>query len=91
MWGLLHVIESFGMEKQLHAMIQVLPSMIADAPAWAKLFHCRVLNDSRYRTYYRNLLSRQHGTQREAVERILDEIKAEDVDLAPLVDYVLFR
>lgn len=91
LWGLLHFVESFGMERQLQAMIQVLPSMIADASEWAKLFHCRVLNDSQYRTYYRNLISSHQGIQRQTVERILDEIKAEDADFASLVDYVLSR
>jgi hypothetical protein len=91
MWGLLHFVESFGMERQLQAMVQALPSMIEDASEWAEIFHCRVLNDEQYRTYYKGVVSSQHGPNRQAVEQVLNKIRADDAAFAPRVDYVLSK
>ena len=91
MWGLLHFFESFGMERQLQALVQVLPSMLAHALEWAEFLHCRILNDEKYRTYYKSLVASQEGATRQAIEQVLNRIGAEDVDFAPRVDYALSK
>lgn len=91
MWGLVHFVESFGMERQLQALIQTLPSMIVDASEWAEIFHCRILNDEKYRKYYKSLVSSQQKANRRAVEHVLNKIGGEDADFAPLVDYLLSK
>lgn len=91
MWGLLHFVESFGMERHLQALTRSLPSMLRDGPEWVEILLCRVLNEEKYRTYYKKLLTSEHGANRQAAEQVLEKIAAEDADFAPQVDYVLSK
>ncbi|HDR8179323.1 hypothetical protein COD82_26850 [Bacillus cereus] len=56
MFGLVHFIESFEMEKYLTEMPKALPKMVESAKEWAMLLNKRILNDDLYRSEYAKVL-----------------------------------
>ena len=45
MFGLIHFLESFEMQKQIQAFIAVVPQLMIVAPEWTKIIHYRIIND----------------------------------------------
>ncbi|MDJ0601637.1 MAG: Imm30 family immunity protein [Crocosphaera sp.] len=45
MFGLVHFLESFDLQKQIEAFIAVIPQLIITAPEWTKIIHYRIVND----------------------------------------------
>ncbi|BAY05796.1 hypothetical protein NIES19_50730 [Anabaena cylindrica PCC 7122] len=45
MFSLIHFLESFDMEKQITAFINVVPQLMITAPEWTRIIHNRILND----------------------------------------------
>jgi len=56
MWDLIHFLESFDMKAQLLAFVKVLPEMMARAPEWTRILHCRIWNDEYARVLYEEIL-----------------------------------
>lgn len=56
LFSLIHFLESFDLEEQLIAFIQVVPKLFAVAPNWTKLLHTRILNDTRAGQTYQEKL-----------------------------------
>lgn len=46
MFGLIHFLESFDLQEQLQAFIQVVPSLIKRAAEWTYTLHTRIANDA---------------------------------------------
>jgi hypothetical protein len=88
MWGLLHFIESLGMERNLEGLVDALPSMLQGAPEWAEIIHCRILNDETYTAYYKDLLSALPESKRAVVETVLGRIKEKDAEFGPTIDWL---
>jgi hypothetical protein len=45
MFSLIHFLESFDVEKQISAFIDVIPQLMINAHEWARIIHNRILND----------------------------------------------
>lgn len=56
MFGLVHFLESFPLEKQIQVFINVIPQLMINAPEWTKILHNRILNQSSACEVYQNLL-----------------------------------
>ncbi|BAB77538.1 Imm30 family immunity protein [Anabaena sp. FACHB-709] len=56
MFGLVHFLESFDVEKQISAFINVVPQLMINAPEWARIIHDRILNDELACQVYDKLL-----------------------------------
>jgi hypothetical protein len=56
MFGLIHFLESFDMEKQIEAFITIIPQLMLSAPEWTRILHERILNDESARKVYQKLL-----------------------------------
>lgn len=56
MFGLVHFIEGFEMEKYLTEMPKALPKMIENAKEWAMVLNKRILNNDLYRSEYAKIL-----------------------------------
>ncbi|KAM3116391.1 Imm30 family immunity protein [Phormidesmis sp. 146-33] len=52
MFGLVHFLESFDVQVQLQAFIQVLPDLVKRAPEWTTILHSRIMNDAIARSIF---------------------------------------
>ncbi|YAF97354.1 MAG: Imm30 family immunity protein [Nodularia sp. CChRGM 3473] len=56
MFGLIHFLESFDIEKQITAFIKTVPQLMINAPEWTRIIHNRILNDELACQIYYKLL-----------------------------------
>lgn len=56
MFGLVHFLESFDVEKQIAAFIKIVPQLMINASEWARIIHERILNDEAACHVYNQLL-----------------------------------
>ncbi len=56
MFGLVHFLESFDMQKQIAAFIGVIPQLMITAPEWTQIIHYRIINDESACKIYQNSL-----------------------------------
>lgn len=82
MFGLVHLLESFAMERQLRALVEVVPEMKVNAPEWVKILHYRVLNDDSSRACYKGLLHTASLSCQRAIASLLLEIQKEESQFA---------
>ncbi|EOO34104.1 Imm30 family immunity protein [Bacillus mycoides] len=78
MFGLVHFIESFEMEKYLTEMPKALPKMVESAKEWAMLLNIRVLNNDLYRSKYAKILIGMNSDIKLTVINLLNEIIFDD-------------
>ncbi|MDI6533842.1 Imm30 family immunity protein [Bacillus mycoides] len=78
MFGLVHFIESFEMEKYLTEMPKALPKMVESAKEWAMLLNIRILNNDLYRSKYAKILVGMNSDIKLTVINLLNEIIFED-------------
>lgn len=45
MFSLVHFLESFEVQAQVQAFIQVMPDLVRRASEWAEILHSRMMND----------------------------------------------
>jgi len=45
MFSLVHFLESFDVQSQVQAFIQVMPSLVKRAAGWTEILHSRIMND----------------------------------------------
>ncbi len=45
MFSLVHFLESFDVQEQVQAFIQVMPNLVKRAKEWAEILHSRIMND----------------------------------------------
>jgi hypothetical protein len=46
MFSLVHFLESFEVQAQVQAFIQVMPDLVQRAAEWAEILHSRLMNDA---------------------------------------------
>ncbi|MCC5638702.1 immunity 30 family protein [Nostoc sp. CHAB 5844] len=56
MFGLIHFLESFDIEKQVGAFVKIVPQLMINAPEWTRVIHNRILNDESACKAYQRLL-----------------------------------
>ncbi|MED4531242.1 Imm30 family immunity protein [Metabacillus fastidiosus] len=74
MFGLVHLIEDFDMEKYLTEMPRALPKMIENAKEWALILNRRILNDDLYRAEYTKIITHMNDDIKLTVINLLNEI-----------------
>lgn len=74
MFGLVHLIEDFDMEKYLTEMPRALPKMIENAKEWAMILNRRILNDDLYRAEYAKIITHMNDDKKLTVINLLNEI-----------------
>lgn len=52
MFSLVHFLESFDVQEQIQAFIQVMPNLVKQAPEWAAILHARIVNDEGARSLF---------------------------------------
>jgi hypothetical protein len=85
MYGLVHLLESFDMKRQLASFIEAVPAMSVQAPEWTKVLHCRILNDEASRDWFRRLYHSARPAAKDAVKAVLLEIQADDTEFTSRV------
>ncbi|SME53597.1 Imm30 family immunity protein [Bacillus cereus] len=78
MFGLVHFIEDFEMEKYLTEMPKALPKMVENAKEWAMLLNIRILNNDLYRSEYAKILVGMNNDIKLTVINLLNEIISDD-------------
>ena len=78
MFGLVHFIESFEMEKYLTEMPKALPKMVESAKEWAMLLNKRILNSDLCRSEYAKVLVGMNHDIQLTVINLLNEIIADN-------------
>jgi hypothetical protein len=75
MWGLVHDVESFGLEAYMKEMGEAAPRMLSRAREWLTILHERILNSERATDVYRGVIPTLPGESREAIKGLLAEIR----------------
>lgn len=76
--GLVHLLESFEVDAQVHAFLTALPRLVAQAPAWASALQRRILNDEAGRASCLRLFAAARLESRVAAGDVLAAIAARD-------------
>jgi len=88
MWGLVHFIEDFSVEEELHAFIQSAPVLLESAQEWAITILTRCF-DQANRFYLRNLLPTLPDVQKQAVISLLQQTANKSRNYKEMVDFIL--
>jgi UDP-2,3-diacylglucosamine pyrophosphatase LpxH len=71
MFSLVHFIESFNVQEQIQAFIQVIPILIEQAPQWTEILYTRINNDKTARTVFKTTLQSMSLEKRERIQQLL--------------------
>ena len=92
MWGLLHYVESLGIEKYVPALVEATPNLLRNASDWSEKFYIRLLNSEKGRDLLKSILLSSPKDLLNAVDRILESITQKRIDdLTKKVDFVLSK
>jgi len=73
MFGLIHFLESFEVETQLQAFLNVIPELMTTAPEWTRILHLRILNDESACQIYQRLLHQNNTNKPHFIYYLLEE------------------
>ncbi len=65
MFSLVHFLESFDVQEQVQAFIQVMPDLVKRATEWTAILHSRIMNDAIARSAFEEKV-RSMNTQRQS-------------------------
>lgn len=85
MYGVIHLLESFDVEKQLQGFIEALPTLQKQAPEFVKTLNFRLLNDDAARSKYRDAYLAAKSPARSLLATSLADII--ETEEPPLRDY----
>jgi Immunity protein 30 len=71
MFSLIHFLESFDLQEQLQAFIQVLPNLTQGAVEWAAILHTRIANDAKSQDVFEEILKSMNNQKRDEIHRSL--------------------
>jgi hypothetical protein len=89
MWGLVHTVEGFDLKDYLGELGKTVPKLLPRAKNWALLLHQRVMNTKKALPIYRTVVASLPPEAREAVTKLLEEVRTTSPNLAPGVAQVL--
>jgi len=89
MWGLLHFIEAFDVEEVIQTFVQILPSLITQAPEWSKTITHRVLNSEKTRSLFRTVLNTLPTEIQASVRLTLQHMSEQDNNFKDKIDTLL--
>ncbi|KAM3102942.1 Imm30 family immunity protein [Phormidesmis sp. 146-12] len=76
MFGLVHFLESFDVQVQLQAFIQVLPDLVKRAPEWTTILHSRIMNDAIARSIFEEKVRSMNVHEQGAIQLLLSFLEA---------------
>ncbi|PSB17831.1 hypothetical protein C7B65_17380 [Phormidesmis priestleyi ULC007] len=65
MFSLVHLLESFDVQEQVQAFIQVMPDLVKRATEWTAILHSRIMNDAIARSAFEEKV-RSMNTQKQS-------------------------
>jgi Immunity protein 30 len=71
MFSLVHFLESFDVQAQLQAFIQVLPELVKRAAEWTAILHSRIMNDSIARSAFEERVRSMSEQEQIEIQRSL--------------------
>jgi hypothetical protein len=71
MFGLVHFLESFEVQVQVQAFVQVMPDLVKRAAEWSEILHSRMMNDAIARDVFEQTLRSRAIQHRGTVVKIL--------------------
>jgi hypothetical protein len=74
MFNLIHFLESFDLQEQLQAFIQVLPNLAKSAVEWIMILHTRIANDANAQNAFEEILRSMNNQKRDEIHRLLSLI-----------------
>ena len=75
MWGLVHDVESFGLETFMKVMGESAPRLLPHAKEWLTILHERILNSEQATEVYRGIIPTLPERSQEVVKGLLAEIR----------------
>ena len=77
MFSLIHFLESFEVEEQLQALLNIVPKLIVSAPEWTKIIHERIFNDEPTYALYKLMLNSVKSDTQNVVLKLIQELVQE--------------
>lgn len=74
MFGLIHFLETFEINDQMQAFMNVVPALVQQAPAWTRTLMYRLLNDETGRKIYPDVIRKAPPESQTIMIQILSEI-----------------
>jgi hypothetical protein len=69
MFSLVHFLESFDVQEQVQAFIQVLPELVKRAEEWAAILHSRIMNDAIAKTEFEESVRSMSAQEQDKIHR----------------------
>jgi hypothetical protein len=70
MFSLVHFLESFDLQEQLQAFIQVLPDLVKRAAEWTTILHTRIMNDAIAQAAFEELVRSMDVQEQEQIAEL---------------------
>jgi hypothetical protein len=71
MFSLVHFLESFEVQKQVKAFIQVMPDLVKRAAEWTAILHSRIINDDVARSMFETEMQAINNHQQAEIHQLL--------------------
>lgn len=76
MFSLVHFLESFDMQEQFQAFIEVMPGMVERATGWTAIIYSRIINDATAQKTFEEILQLMDVQKRDEIEQLLSSVLA---------------
>ncbi len=71
MFSLVHFLESFDMQEQLQAFIQVMPDLVNRAAGWTAILPSRIMNDAIARSVFEEMVHSVNAQEQNKIWQLL--------------------
>jgi hypothetical protein len=76
MFSLVHFLESFDMQAQVQAFIEVMPDLVKRAAEWTQILRSRIMNDAIARSFFEERLRSMDAQKHDEISHLLASVKA---------------
>jgi len=76
MFSLVHFLESFDVQEQVQAFIQVMPDLVKRAAEWTAILHSRIMNDDVARLVFEESARSMNDQERSEIQQLFLLIEA---------------
>jgi hypothetical protein len=71
MFSLVHFLETFEVQEQVEAFIQVMPDLVKRAAEWTAILHSRLMNDAIAQSTFEESLRSLNPQNQNEIEQLL--------------------
>jgi len=71
MFSLVHFLESFDVQEQVQALIQVMPDLVKRAAEWTAILHVRIMNDAIGRSVLEERVRSMSNQKQDEIHQLL--------------------